>query len=339
MYPIIRALLFMLPPEVAHQVTLKILVLLCRIPIMRSLLSRLYRPKKKHEIQVCGLSFSNPLGLAAGFDKNGHYLHEMAALGFGFVEIGSVTADGVGGNPKPRLFRLKKQRAIINRMGLNNHGVDALVERVQHADLPIPLLVNVAKTPRADLEGERAIQDYCTTVGKIKPIADIIVLNISCPNSGDGRTFESREALSSLLSSIRDVVPRGQKPIFLKISPDLSADELSMIVEVGERFDIDGFTATNTTTDRSMLSIDQHKLDEIGPGGLSGLPLHTKAIETVKILRALTSKPIIGLGGIRSVEEARNFLSAGANLIQIYTGFVYEGPGVIRKISDGLGQA
>jgi dihydroorotate dehydrogenase len=283
-----------------------------------------------------GQVFRNPVGIAAGFDKNADHVEALAALGFGFVEIGSVTAQPSEGNPRPRLFRLPADGALINRMGLNNRGAAAAAARLAEAKRTVPIFVNIAKSHVPGLEGAAAIDDYVTSVREMSPVADVLVLNISCPNSGDGRTFEAPEALTALLSAVSDV--RDNTPLLVKVSPDLDPVALDQVIEIAVAHGVDGFTATNTTVHREGLSASPEALSVIGPGGLSGAPLHARAVDTVRQIRARVELPIVGVGGIRGAAEAAAFLEAGANLIQLYTGFIYGGPTVVRQICAGLGQ-
>ncbi len=272
------------------------------------------------------------MGLAAGFDKNAEHIDLLTDLGFGFIEVGSVTAQPADGNPQPRLFRLPQDHALINRMGLNNRGVEATVERIKQCRRDVPIFVNVAKSPNPAIEGKEAIDDYVTTVRAVKNVADVIVLNISCPNSGDGRTFEDPEWLVPLLKSVREELGSNPKPWLVKVSPDLDDATLKEVVELAVQCGVSGFTATNTTVSRENLQTPTSHLSRIGPGGLSGEPLHKRALKTVNIIKELTDLPIIGVGGVRSATEAKAFLDAGASLVQLYTGFIYGGPTTVRRI-------
>ena len=260
----------------------------------------------------------------------------LTTLGFGFIEVGSITANAASGNAKPRLFRLKEEQGIINRMGLNNHGAEVSMARLSGIDRQVPIFVNVAKTADPSIEGEAGVEDYCTSVRFARDLADVIVVNISCPNSGDGRTFEDPDALDGLLSAIRAELGTDGPPMVVKVSPDLTHAQLAQVVMIAGQYDVAGFTATNTTVDRSGLRTDENQLKNIGAGGLSGALLHTKAVEAVRQLRALTPLPIIGVGGIMGANEAQAFINAGATLVQVYSGFVYQGPGLISEVSDAI---
>ncbi len=333
LYALFRALLFRLPPEQAHRAALRALHAMVAMPGGAAALRAL--TAASHPVRVLGLDFANPVGLAAGFDKNAEHVAVLAALGFGFIEVGSVTARPWPGNPTPRLFRLPADRALINRMGLNNQGAEAVAARLG-APHAVPLFVNVAKTPDPALEGAAAIDDYAETVRRLAPYADAVVLNVSCPNSGDGRTFEEPAALDPLLVAALAARGAGGPPLLVKISPDLDRGLLREVVEVAEAHGVDGFTATNTTVHREGLRTPPGRLSAIGRGGLSGVPLHPRALSTVAALRALTARPIVGVGGVDGPDTARALLDAGAQLVQLYTGFIYRGPTVVRRIVKGL---
>ncbi len=334
-YGLIRPLFFSLPPEVAHRWALAGLHAGLAIPGLRQGIRALARPQwSSPPIELWGLTFRNPVGIAAGFDKNADHIDALTSLGFGFVEVGSVTARPSLGNPRPRLFRLPKDGALINRMGLNNRGAEAAAEKLQTVERCVPIFVNIAKSHAPGLEGAAAIEDYVQSVTLMTPVADVIVLNISCPNSGDGRTFEDPEALTQLMAAVGKV--RDETPLLVKVSPDLDPALLDQVIDIAVEHGVDGFTATNTTVNRDNLSATSERLKSIGAGGLSGAPLHQRALDTVRRIRARVDLPIVGVGGIRGPEEARAFLQAGANLVQLYTGFVYGGPTIVRRICAGL---
>ncbi len=284
-----------------------------------------------------GLNFPNPVGLAAGFDKNGVTPIAMQAMGFGFVEIGSITAKPAQGNPKPRAFRLPKDQSLINRMGLNNEGADVITERLKNLKLSIPLGINIAKTNDATIHGDAAIKDYAYSYQKAAEVADYITVNISCPNTGEGKTFEDPAALEALLKGL----PLGQsnrKPTLVKFSVDTAKTDLEKLVEICESFSIDGYVATNTSSDRSELTTDAQTLANIGNGGLSGAAIHKKSTKVIAWLNEFLqgNKPIVGVGGISDIQSALDKFEAGANLLQIYTGMVYKGPGLIKEIKKAL---
>ena len=332
MYRLLTYVLFLLSPERAHRMSLWIFGGLLKLPFVKTVVRRLSHCDDE-VINLFGLSFRHRVGLAAGFDKNADHLSLLETLNFAFIEIGSVTHLPSGGNPKPRLFRLPNDRAIINRMGLNNLGAVNVSSRLKKQHLNVPLFVNIAKTPGLAGSIQNAISDYCESIKLLKNSADVIVLNISCPNAGDGKTFENPELLTELLVNVRKVLFVKEKPLLIKISPDISNEEISTIVNICEQFSVSGFTATNTTTKRSNLRTTDTRLMEIGPGGLSGRPLHNRAIEVVRELRRNTTKPIVGVGGVYDHDSAQAFLNAGANLVQLYTGFIYGGPFIVSKIN------
>ncbi len=283
-------------------------------------------------------SFKNPVGLAAGFDKNGYLAPLMEPLGMGFTEVGSVTARSSAGNPKPRMFRLPSDRALINRMGLNNDGAQVVVERLrQHAN-SLPTGINIAKTHRKDITGDRAIRDYLFSYKKACKVADYVTINISCPNTSDGRTFEEVSPLNELLSALSSIDLFKAAPTLIKFSSDLNKKKLDSLMDVCESYQIDGYVACNTSSSREELSTPASRLQEIGGGGLSGAPLFHKSLQRVGWLRGKigNEKPIIAVGGIDSFEKALKMLQAGATLLQIYTGLIYKGPGLVKSINRKL---
>jgi dihydroorotate dehydrogenase len=288
--------------------------------------------------KIFGLPFENPIGLAAGFDKNGSAAPLMEALGFGFVEIGSVTANPSTGNPKPRSFRLPKDESLINRLGLNNDGAQTISRRAGKLNLSIPLGINIAKTHNPEIMGDAAIEDYRTSFDLVKEIADYVTINISCPNTEEGKTFEDPEALNSLLKRLRIREDSSLPPVLVKFSVDLEDQMLRELVEVCENHSIGGYVATNTSSGRENLTTSQARLSRIGKGGLSGKAIRMKSTSIIEKISDFTNreKPIIGVGGISSTEHAIEKLKAGADLLQIYTGLVYEGPGLVKKINRGL---
>ena len=334
-------LLFQLSPERAHWVAMTGLEAALATPGVSSALRSLARPRKTAPQTLFGREFGHPVGLAAGFDKNGRHVLALEALGFGFVEVGSVTAQPWSGNPGPRLFRLPGDRALINRMGLNNEGAEAVAQRLEkiRERVSIPLLVNVAKTPDPRLEGDLAIADYVESVTRIRSVADAVVLNVSCPNSGDGRTFEDADLLSRLLHAVRPVLLNPDVPLLVKVSADLPEAGVVDAVRIGMEAGVDGFVMSNTTLQRDALRhTSKARLSEIGAGGLSGAPLHSRAVEAVRRLAQEVQGrvPIVGVGGVEDASSAGAMLDAGASLVEMYTGFVYGGPFVVRSIVDGL---
>jgi len=333
---LVRPLLFRLPAETAHELALHSLSLMPASLLARPSLSPALKIKR------FGLSFPNPIGLAAGFDKNGIALKPLAALGFGFIEAGTVTYHAQPGNPRPRLFRLREDQALINRAGFNNDGAAAFARRVARSRPDCVLGVSIGKSKITPLE--EATQDYLASFELVYEVADYIAVNVSSPNTPQLRELQQAEQLSSLLSALRS---RGQElqerfgkrvPLLVKLSPDLEHRDLETIVEVIERHGIDGIIATNTTISRDNLSTDPKRVTACGEGGLSGRPLRNRATKMIAELYELTRAriPLIGVGGIFTAEDAWEKISAGASLVQLYTGFIYQGPHVARQINEGL---
>jgi dihydroorotate dehydrogenase len=290
------------------------------------------------EKEVFGLKFKNPIGLGAGFDKDARLIDVMDNFGFGFIEIGTLTPKPQPGNPKPRLFRLIKDRALVNRMGFNNHGVDKAVLRLRKRKSKLIVGGNIGKnkiTPNCE-----AADDYIYCLNSLYDYVDYFVINISSPNTPDLRDLQSKEPLHELLKNLKKEIHKKavKKPLLLKIAPDLSDDQLNDIVKTVNELKLDGIVATNTTISRSGLLTDSGSLKSIGSGGLSGSPLFRRSIEVIRYLRDNLDKdiPIIGVGGIMSVDDAIEMLEAGATLLQLYTGFIYEGPILIKNINKTL---
>lgn len=294
-----------------------------------------------------GMSFPNPVGLAAGFDKNATLVRFWEKIGFGFVEVGSVTAHPSSGNPRPRAFRLPDDQALINRMGLNNDGADRVARRLKKLDgrYGVPLGINIAKTPSDEILGAAAVDDFRASFRRLAPLARYVTLNISCPNTEDGKTFEEPDALDALLSAIfAERASLGLTvPVLVKLAPPVSPctvydSQVEDVIAVAMTHGVDGFIATNTAPDRQHLTASEEELERIGRGGLSGRPLRKRSTQLVRYLytRVGSQVPIIGVGGIASPEAAYAKLRAGASLVQLYTGLVYEGPGLIRDIKEGL---
>lgn len=288
--------------------------------------------------KVCGLEFSNPVGLAAGFDKNAQFLHILPAFGFGFIEIGTVTPLAQPGNEKPRLFRLKNDSALINRMGFNNDGVDAVVERLKKRPKNLIVGGNIGKnkvTPN-----ENAVDDYIICFNKLFDYVDYFVVNVSSPNTPDLRALQDKEPLTHILSRLMKInlSHSTPKPIFLKIAPDLNESQLIDIVDIVRDTKIAGVIATNTTISRDGLKTPMEILNNIGAGGLSGLPVKERSLDIIKFLNTKSNNafPIIGVGGIHDAQDAIDKINSGADLVQVYTGFVYEGPGLVKRILRGL---
>lgn len=330
-YPLVRKALFQLDPERAHELTLQQLTRLSGTPF--TALIRQSLPFKP--VNCMGLTFKNPLGLAAGLDKNGECIDAFGAMGFGFIEIGTVTPRPQPGNDKPRMFRVLEAQGIINRMGFNNLGVDHLVENVKKAHYDGILGINIGKNK--DTPVEQGKEDYLTCMDKIYPYAGYIAINISSPNTPGLRSLQYGEALDDLLGAIKtrqaELQQRHHKyvPVAVKIAPDLSEEELIQVADSLQRHNIDGVIATNTTLDRSLIKGLKH-CDEAG--GLSGRPVQLRSTEIIRRLSAELkgSMPIIGVGGIDSLVSAREKMEAGASLVQIYSGFIYKGPPLIKEI-------
>jgi dihydroorotate dehydrogenase len=286
-----------------------------------------------------GIDFDNPVGMAAGFDKNGVLTGFLPYLGFGHMEIGSVTAEPRVGNPKPRIFRLPNDKAIINRMGLNNEGVDRVYQRLSRRQSSIPIGVNIAKTHDPKILGDDAIRDFCYSFRTLYPAGEYITINISCPNTEEGKTFEDKVALGELLSAIRSTEDgfQDKKPALVKISPDATYQMVDDILEVTERYGMSGYVIGNTSSKRENLVTNSREIDKIGKGGLSGNPTKKRSTELINYTFKNLDKPfIIGVGGISSAEDAYDKIRAGASLVQVYTGFIYEGPGLPKNINKGI---
>jgi dihydroorotate dehydrogenase len=329
---LVRPLLFSLNPETAHHLAINALRFASQsAPLLSSL--RQFQPPPK-PTNVFGLSFPNPVGLAAGFDKNGVALPAWEALGFGFVEMGTVTARAQPGNPRPRIFRYPAQEALINRLGFNNDGADVVAERLAKLRASgswprIPIGINIGKSKSTPLEN--AAEDYVYSFRRLREFADYLVLNVSSPNTPGLRDLQAEAALTELLRAIRDENRMSRKPVLLKIAPDLSLGEVEQIISVCHENEIAGLVATNTTLDHSAIHTAQDQT-----GGLSGAPLREKSTAFVRLLRERTNLPIIGVGGIKDAGTAREKLTAGATLVQVYTGYIYGGPGLVREIINGL---
>jgi len=288
--------------------------------------------------EVFGLTFKNPIGLAAGFDKDAKLIDEMASLGFGFIEIGTLTPKPQGGNPQPRLFRLPQDQGLINRLGFNNGGVLAAAERLKKRKSDVIIGGNIGKNK--DTPNEEAVGDYLFCLEALHPYVDYFVLNVSSPNTPNLRELQEKEPLKKLLTAVMEAndTKATPKPILLKIAPDLTEGQLDDIVEIVMETGIAGIIATNTTLDRSNLLTDAEEVSDMGAGGLSGKPVKDKSTEVIRYLakRSQNSFPIIGVGGIFTVQDAIEKLEAGASLVQVYSGMVYEGPSLIKRLNKGL---
>ncbi|MFN8283283.1 MAG: quinone-dependent dihydroorotate dehydrogenase [Chitinophagales bacterium] len=352
MYKMLRFFLFKLDAEKAHHLTLKWFNFLIRIPFVQSILKFLYVVEdKKLERNLFGLTFKNPVGLAAGLDKNAECIDAFAAIGFGFIEIGTVTPLAQDGNEQPRLFRLIEDQAIINRMGFNNGGMSAVKSNIvnsrQYAfkkhtthDSRLVTIIggNIGKnkiTPN-----ENAVDDYLKCFDALYDVVDYFVVNVSSPNTPNLRALQEKEPLKELLFTLQNqnkYKPKP-KPILLKIAPDLTNEQLDDIIEIVFDTNLDGIVATNTTISRDNLSTEKNNVDAIGNGGLSGKPLMKRSTEIIKYIAEKSQHkiPIIAVGGIMTAQDAMDKLNAGASLVQLYTGFIYEGPSLIKEINQRL---
>ena len=342
-----RPLLFLLPAETAHSVTMGILKVLIQIPFVGWLIKNAYSSPNNQNVNVSGLKFKNKVGLAAGFDKNAKYIDALACLGFGFIEIGTVTPLQQNGNPKPRLFRLKKDKALVNRMGFNNDGAKVVAERLKKKRPDVVVGVNIGKNK--DTPNESAVDDYEKCFRELAEVADYFVVNVSSPNTPGLRELQEKDVLRKILVRLQEINTErtpspleragvGPKPIFLKISPDLTVAQLDDIVEVVLETKIAGVIASNTTILHKGLRTPNSELQTIGNGGLSGKPLAKASTEMIRYLSLKSQGKfvIIGCGGIFSVNDALEKINAGAHLVQLYTGFIYEGPALVKSICKKL---
>lgn len=333
---IIRPILFLFDPEWVHYFSFAVIGFLHHIPFMGLLIKALYASKKLSlKREVFGIQFPNPVGLAAGFDKDAKRYKELSNFGFGFIEIGTVTPKPQGGNPKPRLFRLKKDKGIINRMGFNNEGVVAAAERLKHNN-NIIIGGNIGKNKTTP--NENAVVDYLICFDALFDVVDYFVVNVSSPNTPNLRDLQEKEPLTALLNTLQKQNNNKlkRKPILIKIAPDLTDTQLSDIIDIVKITKIDGVIATNTTLSRDGLKSDSSLIKQ--SGGLSGKPLTNRSTEVIRYLHTQSKGafPIIGVGGIHTPNDAKEKLAAGASLIQLYTGFVYEGPAAVYNINKHL---
>ena len=335
----IRPFLFLFDPEKIHYITFSLIRFFCKIPLMALIFRSIYKIEDKRlERKLFGITFKNPVGLAAGFDKNAVLFNELANFGFGFIEIGTVTPKGQEGNPKKRLFRLKEDYGIINRMGFNNDGLEIAIQQLKKNKGKLIIGGNIGKNTQTS--SELYTRDYELCFKGLHPYVDYFVLNVSCPNVGSDAKLNDKSYLIELISAIQKLNNQEiiQKPILLKIAPDLNNNQLDEIIELVAETKIDGVIASNTSTTRDHLKTSNHLLKEIGNGGLSGQPIKELSTRVIKYLAQNSNKafPIIGVGGIHSAQDALDKIEAGADLVQIYTGFIYEGPGLIKQINKAL---
>lgn len=333
---IIKPLLFTFSPEKAHAIIVSVI----RLPLIKMILGILFNFRDERlGTDVAGLHFKNRIGLAAGFDKNANLIREMESLGFGFIEIGTVTPLGQPGNPKPRIFRLPQDHALINRMGFNNLGVDEATRQLKKIKKNALIIGgNIGKNKITPLE--KATDDYVICFTKLFPYVDYFTVNVSSPNTPNLRELQDKKPLTEILGSLQKInlTKEIAKPIFLKIAPDVSLEQLDDIIDIVQQTGIAGIVATNTTISREELVTSAQTVDMIGSGGLSGLPLKQRSTEIIRYIvqRSNGSIPVIGVGGIHSAEDAIEKLKAGASLLQIYTGFIYEGPALVKRINKAL---
>lgn len=333
---LIRPFLFLVNPEKVHHFIFDLLKLSGKIPGLKFLLKLVYDyrdPRLKRKL--FGITFDNPVGLAAGLDKDARLVDEFACLGFGFIEIGTLTPRPQPGNDKPRLFRLPSDGAIINRMGFNNEGVLSAIQRLKKRTSKIIIGGNIGKNKATP--NEQALEDYLYCFEQLYPYADYFVVNVSSPNTPGLRELQEKEPLRRLLVQVKTLsqLKPVPKPVLLKIAPDLTRQQLDDIVEILQETKIDGVIATNTTISREGLKTSPETIEKIGSGGLSGKPLAQPSTEVIRYLRSKLGNdfPIIGVGGIMTPQDAIDKLNAGANLVQIYTGFIYEGPSLVKRIN------
>jgi dihydroorotate dehydrogenase len=347
MYKWLRSLLFLFPPESVHHFSMSVLKGFTATAPGRYLLRKAFCLNDPSlQKTFAGLQFKNAVGLAAGFDKNALYLQSLETLGFGFVEIGTVTPLAQKGNPRPRLFRLKKDRALINRMGFNNDGVDMVSERLRKwkendrvsQSMPMRIGGNIGKNKIT--ANENAWQDYAICFEKLFPWVDYFVVNVSSPNTPGLRELQEKESLRKILTELQELNRKHteQKPLLLKIAPDLEIRQLDDVIDLASGLALDGLVVSNTSITRERLLISAEKLRCIGAGGISGKPLKTKSTDFIQYIAQKTNHriSIIGSGGIDSAADAKEKMQAGAELIQIWTGFIYEGPGLVKKILKSL---
>lgn len=345
-----RPLLFYGDAEWVHQQVHHLGQLLTRCPGGLWALSQLYAPPVSHALtqHIFGETFYAPIGLAAGFDKQVRLTRVAQALGFAYTEVGSISARPWPGNPKPRLFRLPKDEAILNRMGLNNAGAAASLQQLRQIPPGVPVGISIVKTPDPDILDGAALEDFGQTLRTIYGQGTYVSINISCPNTAEGKTFESPDALDALLTHLRAVEaqcrkenPLPSRPWLLKISPDLNEAQLEALFDVACRHRVDGFVATNTTASREALKTPAARLTQLGYGGISGRPLQARSTRVLGFLYQLAQQKcpamvFIGVGGIQDTESAWDKIIHGASLLQVYTGLIYKGPGLLREIEAGL---
>lgn len=347
MYKFIRSILFLFSPETAHKISMNLLKLFCSVGLFKKILSKIFEVPSLPR-QLFGLNFRNSVGLGAGFDKNARYLRELEVLGFGFVEIGTVTPRPQAGNEKPRLFRLVKDKALINRMGFNNDGVDEVAKRLKKwsqknsklktQNSKLLICGNIGKNKTTP--NEEAWKDYEICFRALHPYVDFFLVNVSSPNTPGLRALQEKSSLKKILIQLQSLNASFelQRPILLKIAPDLEWEQIDDVIDLAREIHLDGLVATNTTISREQLQTTNHQLQTIGAGGLSGRPLQKRSTEVVQYIHQKTngSIPIIASGGIFKGADAKEKISAGASLIEVWTGFIYEGPFIVKRICSQL---
>jgi dihydroorotate dehydrogenase len=353
MYKVLRSVLFCFDPEWVHYFSMNGLKVLCKVGFIKKLIAISFKPKGVTPYNIFNIQFPNRVGLGAGFDKNARYLNELEALGFGFVEIGTVTPLPQAGNDKPRLFRLPKDKALINRMGFNNDGVEAVVERLKSWQLVVGS-TQTGKLPTANCKlviggnigknkitsNEDAWKDYEKCFLALHDYVDYFVVNVSSPNTPGLRELQEKDALHKILTNLQNLNTKllNTKPILLKIAPDLTTEQINDVIDLALEIKLDGLVASNTTISRDQLTTHNSQLTKIGAGGLSGLPVKARSTEIVKYIHQKTNGriPIIASGGIFTGADAKEKTEAGASLVQVWTGFIYEGPGIVKQICKAL---
>lgn len=339
---LIRPLLYLLPAEAAHRLAFGCLRLLAAIPGVLALMRWTFHQREDAaHVRALGLDFPNPIGLAAGFDKDAIGYEALGALGFGFIEVGTLTAQPQPGNPKPRLFRLPTDRALVNRMGFNNRGSADAVPRLRRPHETI-VGVNIGKTRL--VPEEEAVADYVASAKRVGPHADYVVVNVSSPNTPGLRNLQATEKLRPLLGAVREalneVSPARRVPLLVKIAPDLADEDVDAVADLATDLGLEGIVATNTTVSRDGLASSADEIDRCGAGGLSGPPVRERSLELLKRLRARVSDEmvLVSVGGIETAEQAWERIQAGATLVQIYTAFIYEGPWLPSRLAKGVAQ-
>ena len=360
MYKLLRSFLFLFDPEWVHYFSMNSLKLICKLPFGKSIIKKIFAPKKNIQYSIFNIQFPNKVGLGAGFDKNAKYLNELEALGFGFVEIGTVTPKPQAGNDKPRLFRLPKDKALINRMGFNNDGVEVVAERLKKWKVESgKLKVHIEQDTNFQLStfnskliiggnigknkttpNEDAWKDYEICFTALHPYVDYFVVNVSSPNTPGLRELQEKDSLKKILENLQtqNLKFEIQRPILLKIAPDLTTEQLDDVIDLALEINLDGLVATNTTISRENLRSTNSTVLKIGAGGLSGMPLKQKSNDIIKYISQKTNGkiPIVASGGIFTALDAKERLHSGAALIQVWTGFIYEGPSIVKKICNGI---